>query len=525
MSLLTVSPYEIRQFLQILVWIAIPAILLSFITVTIVHYYRKKKLRNRPLVADHLFEISPRSGMNPNSAITGLQEAGYASMIQENMHQEEFREERYQRLKIQFSALYKKYVEVLARSDDRQNSEGDGMVTALQERLREYESRISRLQDELENIKNSYMENPDRAEWQDQFDQKEIEMRQLNLLVSQLREDARIEREQKESLSEELAQLKSQLESLESSATASSQESGSWNQSLQEQLYEAGKRYDTEKGQWMQQFQEVCTELQLLKEENLALGLRINDAERSNRIEPFALNEFRETAVASAQDIEGLEEERNMLRDKVFELEYLQDVVEEKKAQIEFIQAQLDQRIRSYHQLEQLHRAGTLDLNAMRETTLLLEQQLQAMQADLLQQQNETDRLYAALDEVAEEREKLREVAEEKMMYLEQLERKNQEWQEQHLHRLELLNSKETAIAELNALLQAQGEKISVLEAKLQERNKLLTNIYNELEKTVHSGETGPKSESASYQLENKPELVPQSDRTTPSEFRLSIVS
>ena len=98
-------------------------------------------------MADHLFEISPRSGMNPNSAITGLQEAGYASMIQENMHQEEFREERYQRLKIQFSALYKKYVEVLARSDDRQNSEGDGMVTALQERLREYESRISRLQD------------------------------------------------------------------------------------------------------------------------------------------------------------------------------------------------------------------------------------------------------------------------------------------------------------------------------------------------------------------------------------------
>ncbi len=106
-----------------------------------------------------------------------------------------------------------------------------------------------------------------------------------------------------------------------------------------------------------------------------------------------------------------------MLRDKVFELEYLQDVVEEKKAQIEFIQAQFDQRIRSYHQLEQLHRAGTLDLNAMRETTLFLEQQLQAMQSDLLQQQNETDRLYAALDEVAEEREKLREVAEEKMMY------------------------------------------------------------------------------------------------------------
>ncbi len=49
MSLLTVSPYEIRQFLQILVWIAIPAILLSFVTVTLVHYYRKKKCAGQTL--------------------------------------------------------------------------------------------------------------------------------------------------------------------------------------------------------------------------------------------------------------------------------------------------------------------------------------------------------------------------------------------------------------------------------------------------------------------------------------------
>ncbi len=225
--------------------------------------------------------------MNSNSLGAGLQDMGYASMIQENMHQEEFREERYQRLKIQFSALYKKYVEVLARSDDQQKSDGDEVVSVLQERLLEYESRIFRLQEELENIKNSYMENPDRAEWQDQFDQKEIEMRQLNLLVSKLREDTRIEREQKETLGEELSQLRSQLESLESSANASSQESGNWNQSLQQQLYEAGKRYDTEKNQWMQQYQEICTELQLLKEENLALGLRMNDAERSNKLDPL----------------------------------------------------------------------------------------------------------------------------------------------------------------------------------------------------------------------------------------------
>ncbi len=46
------------------------------------------------------------------------------------------------------------------------------------------------------------------------------------------------------------------------------------------------------------------------------------------------------------------EEENNVLKNKINEGEYLQDLAQEKKLQVDFLQQQLEQRIKNFHQLE-----------------------------------------------------------------------------------------------------------------------------------------------------------------------------
>ena len=52
MPLLTVTPDEILQFLRILLWIAIPLIIISLVTVSLMHYYRKRKLLQAAALVD-----------------------------------------------------------------------------------------------------------------------------------------------------------------------------------------------------------------------------------------------------------------------------------------------------------------------------------------------------------------------------------------------------------------------------------------------------------------------------------------
>ena len=60
-------------------------------------------------------------------------------------------------------------------------------------------------------------------------------------------------------------------------------------------------------------------------------------------------------------------EEITLLKEKIDEQEYLQDVVEEKKAQVNFLQNQLEQRIKNLYQSEHQRLQAVAEMKKMKE--------------------------------------------------------------------------------------------------------------------------------------------------------------
>jgi len=517
MPLLTVTPEEIMQFLRILLWIVIPLTVISLVTVSLMHYYRKRKLVQTA-------SLATEPGLNEEQILFYLnaseENAGssYASLTRENLHQEELREDRYQLLKHQFRALYAKYVELLARMDDHNRENDTDTEDERQIKLQEYEFRIRNLQDELINLKNNAMEQNEAVNWQDSLAHKESEVQLLNAMIRQLREDITIEREQNDALAAELSQLQDHLSQLEESAHTTEDDAGKWNLSLQQQLYEAGKKYDSEKNEWMKQLQDSYREFQSLKEENLALRSKVDGNQAILDGEPMGFSEAIDKVNVLELELQKVQDEKSQMKEQLQELDYLQDVVDEKKLQIEFLQSQLEQRIRTYHQLEHQQKEDSSQISILKATAYSYEQQVSDLEHEVDEMQRQVTNMEVSVHSLQDESQRSQEALQEKSFYTEQLERKNQEWQEQHLHRLEILNEKENAIAALNNDLQAHADKISRIEEELNRRNSILTSLYSELHKVFHP------NEAPAMPLGNKLDPQTPSDDELISGYRLTVV-
>ena len=523
MTVLNVTPYEIRQFFQILLVIALPLVFIALLSVTIVHYYRKRKSLRAALLGDG--EYQPGESGYMAFIETGDMDSGpvYSSIFHENQVQGSIVDGKYKLLKHQFAGLYRKYVELLAKFNDSKSESGSDYVKTMESRLVEYESRIKNLQDELQNIKNSHMENINEANFRELFEQRETEVHQLHSLVCQLREDIDLEKEQNQALEAELTQLRHHLKELEASADATGQDAGQWNRSLQQQLYEAGKKYDSDKNEWMQQVQELCKESQILKEENQSLRARA-EAYSSDAGEAgtgaASIHETMDKIDMLTRDLSKAEEERSQLRQRVLDLEYLEDVLQEKKLQVDFLQTQLEQRIKNYHQLEQAHQDDTHQLSVLKATLYSMERQVKQSEEVSMRLQNEMAQLHETFDKKHEEYQKLNEELRDRASYIEQLERKNQEWQEQHLHRLSILNNKDNEIAELGGQLNVQYQTIEELTNRLEQKNALLDSIHKELEKELHKDEDSPLGRSLNLEPEEKREIQPQNGNLPDMEYQ-----
>ena len=91
--------------------------------------------------------------------------------------------------------------------------------------------------------------------------------------------------------------------------------------------------------------------------DNLAEQLaNLNRSYLSLKFENEELTKSLSSAISGEEGRENLvlswKEENKNLRNKVADLEYLKEVVDEKKSQISFLQNQLDQRIKNHHQVE-----------------------------------------------------------------------------------------------------------------------------------------------------------------------------
>ena len=218
------------------------------------------------------------------------------------------------------------------------------------------------------------------------------------------------------------------------------------------------------------------------KEELLAKLERISQSYKSLEDENQSLQD--QLKIQSATDNEKnlilfrWKEENASLKEKVAEQQYLHDVLDEKKAQIEFLQTQLEQRIKNNHQSEQQLLQITTSLE---ETKHIHANDIQALKEEFLLKQEEADKLQTVICGKEEQLEESQQLLASKLEHITWLENALQETKEQK----EILNE---TVADSKGLVSAFQEQLShqqlkaqAIEQNLSAHKQLLQRFYNDL--------------------------------------------
>ncbi len=124
-------------------------------------------------------------------------------------------------------------------------------------------------------------------------------------------------------------------------------------QTIREQVDTIRQQHELEK-------KELMTELN-------QLNSSFENLERDNSNLREQLSAYSQGGTGLTATIQKWEEEKNELKKRIAEQEYLRDVIEEKKSQISFLQQQLEQRIKNHHMVEQQFRELGIKLMEARE--------------------------------------------------------------------------------------------------------------------------------------------------------------
>jgi DNA repair exonuclease SbcCD ATPase subunit len=183
--------------------------------------------------------------------------------------------------------------------------------------------------------------------------------------------------------------------------------------------------------------------------------------------------------IPEAQPIpEGTKEEK---QEPAIEKNSLLDLVEEKNSQINFLQSQLEQRIRNYHRIEYQRREERRHLTELQGQYLEAQQALETQQQllrDSLQSLNEKQQLLEECQRTVQHKEQLLDESQQALRKNEQDLRKSQ-----------------ADIEQLNEQLQQETRRTMDLSGKLECNSLLLLHIYKELDRSLNVEKGLPDTE------------------------------
>jgi chromosome segregation ATPase len=169
-------------------------------------------------------------------------------------------------------------------------------------------------------------------------------------------------------------------------------------------------------------------------------------------------------------------EENAELKTRASEQEYLQDIIDEKKRQIDFLQQQLEQRIKNYHQSEQQQSLLKKELERNKGLEQNHVQELHALKEELINK-----------DENLEEKQQLLSTKADQLVYLENV--LNELRQQNELSNAALADTRDLAQA-LQQQLEQEQSRVDAAEQKLAANRQLLQRLYKDLGAYVESSET-----------------------------------
>ncbi len=321
LTLLFVSLYEFKQFLQIVLWIAIPGTVIAALVTTWLHFRRKKALANQPdLLDNERLAIAGDMGQLPDWLASG--DPDNTSLLKKYEREVRRYKENYGTLEQDYRELEQKYADLLNKAYHHDQNDNE-TVDRLQQELKGYKLKIAQLQQALE-----YNQHTQEAE--NNSGQDTMELHQLRIAVSELRQENALlkERLEDQKYMEDLLQEKKLQADF-----------------LQQQLEQRIKNYH----QLEKQTGQSTVELQQLRE-------AANEYKRKEQTLQEELRQKHEELTGLQSVVEGTREEsrqhEEILRHKMEQLGSLESRLEELQQQQSSLQTVIDQKEGAIAELE-----------------------------------------------------------------------------------------------------------------------------------------------------------------------------
>lgn len=469
MCLLLASLEDFKFILQIVLWIAIPAILIATGIVYFLHYKKQKKE-----TAIRLKRLESRNSDLVQSAIHNeemhpLPDLGYEGEQIIKKYRKEIKNtsEKYDLLKREFGRLEERYMELMANRNSERLLIGNNDAGTNSQQVAEYESKIAQLQQALESSSNTSASNID---WESIVKEKEEQLYLKETELNELEQELKHYADQSQKLSRELATIRNE------SDNGIAQDADEFQRMLQQQLSETERTYKKEITGLLLQIEKANNEIQHLKtsqQELLGSTKKLTGASSNPE-------ESEPTGNLNLQ-LRRLEDEKTSLRNQLTEEKYLQDLLQEKNAHINFLQAQLEQRLKNYRQLEQQHIVESETIKTMNEVAKKQENELAQLKETLKEKDKEIIEKQGMLESANFKYEVQQKKIHAGLAEIENLKNLEKDIRQNNaVMEATLINNNKT-IGGLNKQLFEQNEKIEDLEKKLDVSSQLLIKIYKEL--------------------------------------------
>lgn len=180
-------------------------------------------------------------------------------------------------------------------------------------------------------------------------------------------------------------------------------------------------------------------------------------------------------------------EDYKNLRNRVTEQDYMEELLEEKKAQISFLQNQLEQRIKNQHQSEQQRQQALTVMEEEQTARQNFAQQFDTLKAELQQEKEHTDQLQVRLvekDEQFNDQQQTLLSKSDQVVYLQNILKETKEQNE--LLNAELADRKDE-IESMKQLLSDEHARLQFMEQKLISNKQLLRRLYNEFSSCIEA--------------------------------------
>ncbi len=225
------------------------------------------------------------------------------------------------------------------------------------------------------------------------------------------------------------------------------------------------EEYTAEKKELLARLEQLDRSYKSLESENESLLEQVNMRTVTDDEKGIIVNQWKE--------------ENIQLKNQVKEQQYLKDILEEKKAQIEFLQNQAEQRIKNYYSSEQQKNEMTAELEVSKKELIRNREELNRLQTDFQERDDQLEEnqllLISKLDHIT---------------YLENM---LQELRQQN----EMLNAAvgdgHDRVASLQQQLEDERSKLVLTEQKLLTNKQLLHRLYKEFSACMEEeGEVPP---------------------------------